>query len=423
MITKNLFSVVMLTLLMLFSFEILIPKTAEAANCGGNNQRPCNIWERIPSCNKGLYEDFRAKKCRVNKKKKLNCGALNQRPCNVWERIPSCNKGLVENLLAHRCVQGSGSVGSDIKRNAEAVLRDSATILSTMGGYLACFDKRLLEQAISKKDAAYAKKLQNSHCVKRMGGIAYSQGYNTLTVGISGGGSFIIGGFLDTGFAFDTKGRRNPTLYQTKAINVGIQAGGGAGVNIGLYKGSNAVDARGSDTQGFSFEAGAGAGGGTGIWYDYNGKLDGISVSAIVGASGKAGSYNRVTTSYYNLSGPTYINCGAKDQRACKVWERVPSCNKGLYEQLPQGICRAKTALRCGGLNQRACKVWERVPSCNRGLYEKFPTGMCRAKAKPKPKPRLQCGARNQRPCKLWERVPSCNHGLKEHIFKGRCLK
>lgn len=202
----------------------------------------------------------------MHKKKKLSCGANNQRPCNVWERIPSCNKGLVENFLAHRCVKGTGSVGGDIKANAKAVLRDSASLLRVLGGYITCFDKRLLKQAVGRKDPAYAKKLQNSNCVKRMSAVAYSEGYNTLTVGISGGGAFIIGGFVDSGFAFDTKGAREPTFYQTKAITAGLQVGGGVGVNLGMYKGLNKVDARGSDTQGFTFEAGAGVGGGTGVW-------------------------------------------------------------------------------------------------------------------------------------------------------------
>ncbi|PHS79089.1 MAG: hypothetical protein COB59_03760 [Rhodospirillaceae bacterium] len=31
--------------------------------CGGNGERPCMFWEQIPSCNKGLGEDFVANKC------------------------------------------------------------------------------------------------------------------------------------------------------------------------------------------------------------------------------------------------------------------------------------------------------------------------------------------------------------------------
>lgn len=61
-------------------------------------------------------------------------------------------------------------------------------------------------------------------------------------------------------------------------------------------------------------------------------------------------------------------NCGRAGQRPCRVWERIPSCNKGLVENFARDICVAKTP--CGGLNQRACKIYERIPSCNNGLAE-----------------------------------------------------
>jgi len=32
-------------------------------HCGAEGQRPCRIWERIPSCNKGLKEDFSRDMC------------------------------------------------------------------------------------------------------------------------------------------------------------------------------------------------------------------------------------------------------------------------------------------------------------------------------------------------------------------------
>jgi uncharacterized membrane protein len=32
-------------------------------NCGAEGQRPCKLWERIPSCDKGLREDFRLSMC------------------------------------------------------------------------------------------------------------------------------------------------------------------------------------------------------------------------------------------------------------------------------------------------------------------------------------------------------------------------
>ena len=121
------------------------------------------------------------------------------------------------------------------------------------------------------------------------------------------------------------------------------------------------------------------------------------------------------------LISPAYAaTCGAANQRPCKVWERIPSCNKGLKEDFKKNRCvrpRKPRPPRCGALNQRPCKVWERVPSCNRGLVENFKRGRCE-----RPK-RLNCGAQNQRPCKVWERVPSCNKGLVENFARGRCEK
>ena len=40
----------------------LMPQTAEAA-CGAKNQTPCKVWERIPSCDKGLKENFIKHQC------------------------------------------------------------------------------------------------------------------------------------------------------------------------------------------------------------------------------------------------------------------------------------------------------------------------------------------------------------------------
>ncbi len=112
--------------------------------------------------------------------------------------------------------------------------------------------------------------------------------------------------------------------------------------------------------------------------------------------------------------------CGANNQRPCKIWERIPSCNKGLYEDFKKGRCLAKTVpgRDCGRKNQRPCKVWERIPSCNKDLVEDFKKGRCVAKAVPG----RDCGRANQRPCTILERIPSCNTNLKEDFGKGICV-
>lgn len=123
----------------------------------------------------------------------------------------------------------------------------------------------------------------------------------------------------------------------------------------------------------------------------------------------------------FGSSSPTEAaSCGAKNQRPCKIWERIPSCNSELYEDFKKGLCLSKAVpgRDCGRKNQRACKVWERIPSCNSGLVEDLTKGICFAKAVPG----KDCGNANQRPCKVWERIPSCNVNLKEDFAKGICV-
>jgi hypothetical protein len=57
--------------------------------------------------------------------------------------------------------------------------------------------------------------------------------------------------------------------------------------------------------------------------------------------------------------------CGAAGQRACTVFERIPSCDKNLVEK--SGKCKHPA---CGRTGERACLVSERIPSCDDDLVE-----------------------------------------------------
>ena len=77
--------------------------TAQAqAPCGGEGQRPCTIFERVPSCNSGMKEDFGQGKC---VKMATPCGAAGQRPCLIVERVLSCDPGSYEDLGQNLCVK------------------------------------------------------------------------------------------------------------------------------------------------------------------------------------------------------------------------------------------------------------------------------------------------------------------------------
>jgi hypothetical protein len=114
-------------------------------------------------------------------------------------------------------------------------------------------------------------------------------------------------------------------------------------------------------------------------------------------------------------SGDAQARCGAENQVPCKVWERVPSCDKGLVEHFGKNRClRPAARTPCGADGQRPCTVVERIPSCDTNLVEDFGKNRC---------VRPGCGRLNGAPCKVWERVPSCDRGLAEDFLQGRCVQ
>lgn len=87
---------------------LAFPGSAAQAQCGGVNGTPCKVWERVPSCNSGLVEDFGKGKCvkpaAPAPAAKPACGGVDQRPCTVLERIPSCDKALYEDFGRGKCL-------------------------------------------------------------------------------------------------------------------------------------------------------------------------------------------------------------------------------------------------------------------------------------------------------------------------------
>ena len=58
---KNNWTQALFPIWLITAFAVLflsVPSPAYAAKCGGVNQRPCTVFERIPSCNMGLRESL-----------------------------------------------------------------------------------------------------------------------------------------------------------------------------------------------------------------------------------------------------------------------------------------------------------------------------------------------------------------------------
>ncbi len=72
----------------------LLPSTAGAQRkCGAEGQRPCKIWERIPSCNKGLRENFQLNMC-VGQKTQVDArtGKHIPRDTRKMTEVSFCNR-------------------------------------------------------------------------------------------------------------------------------------------------------------------------------------------------------------------------------------------------------------------------------------------------------------------------------------------
>jgi len=389
-------------------------------NCGKLGQYACKVTIIRPkACDFGLHRDKNTRRCVKNQKqfeKQYNCGKLNQVACKMTIIRPKmCDFGLHTDIKTGRCVRNKVTPATIIS-TAKNVVKESISLVKIMGTGAKCLalnplnkTKDLLsgeqrkpsllkelKQMIEDKDPNAALRIASSECLKQVVSKAADEDYNTVTVGVSSGGSIVaVGGFLDTGFAYDIqalsryyKKQSNtlpvPTVYQTKGGSLGPQLGGGNSLSLGLYKSTNEANPRGSKTQGVTLSAAAVAGVGTGVWFNKGGELDGISLALNGGAEGEA-AYNWLTTSTYNLDKPTQISdCGGNGKPACKKWERFNACDAGLRHRLSTGRCVPKIGnnpprklLNCGANGQRVCTVQEQVPGCNPGLKIDFKIKRC----------------------------------------------
>jgi len=179
------------------------------AACGARNQTPCKVWERIPSCDQGLKEDFGQNKCVA--KGALSCGKLNQRPCLVVERIPSCDKGLVEDFVQNKCQKkGQGSLKqfekftSDFQKSNKKLMQDVKAFTADLKDQYAYVSSKAFKADLSSK--------QFDDILKKTG--------------------------LD---ALVAKLTEDPSVYDKfipRALTIGLVQDGGAGIGYSVEKGA-----------------------------------------------------------------------------------------------------------------------------------------------------------------------------------------
>lgn len=279
--------------------EATAQASAHPQYCGRVGQRPCKVWEHIPSCVPGAIEKPIGKRCVAKPKRKpiiprpeqvAGCGANGEKPCTVNRALPSCEGNLVEDFAIGRCRRNDG----DFVNMAKNTLREVGPVLSTIANSaVQCGVDTVMLNARNAGPAATVARLQQLPCFNALLDSARANGYRTLTIGGGGGAAFGVGAEGENGFAFDTARRRPITTYHTLSLKF-LSIGAGASVTVGLFKKDNR--SFGGDAHGASVGFAAVGGGGAAVWFDYgNDRLQGAN--AIITAGGRADmAYIRNTT-------------------------------------------------------------------------------------------------------------------------------
>ena len=280
---------------------------AYAQSCGGEGQKAC-----FPTkCNGRLVLDFIKGVCIrkdndiVNKvkdgaakagqsakqalKRPNTCGGLGQRPCPP-PHIPSCNGRLVQHFIINKCIQND----ADIVNLAKNTVRESGNLLGfAIRSIGECGLDTLMRSRSSGGQAVVAQRILGSRCLPIILAEAKRAGYQTVTLGASGGGAFGVGFEGENGFAFDVNGTRPAATYHTLGVKF-LSLGAGPAVTVGMYKKPN--NAFGGDAHGATVGFAAVGGSGASAFFNYDtGAVEGVSAFLTSGARAEL-AYVRNTT-------------------------------------------------------------------------------------------------------------------------------
>jgi len=91
---KHLSRLILLAVMFMTAMAFMLLKPAASfaqRKCGAEGQRPCKIWERLPSCNKGLREHFRLNMC-VGARTQVDAYSGKYIPRKTMTTVQLCNK-------------------------------------------------------------------------------------------------------------------------------------------------------------------------------------------------------------------------------------------------------------------------------------------------------------------------------------------
>ena len=299
-------------------------KTVAGVECGNANQRPCKVWERIPSCNANLKEDFARGICVA-----VNCGKENSRPCLITERIPSCDNGLVEDFLQNRCIKSADARRQEIAARKMAEI--ARFILSKLNIAQGVANNPSVRNTLN---SSRPESVGNAVSASAVGQTRMPDGnlLRTMTIGASAGAKVIFGGSAGAGGTIDLTGRLPTYAYGTADYSISLGFGGGAGIDVGFWVcQANKI---GGDSWGVEFGpadiiaaakwlkgvegaklgdmAKPGFDVGVALWFDYDNVFQGFSLTPNLGAGADVGGVVKATTS---VQDDPRVNCDGTPAR------------------------------------------------------------------------------------------------------------
>lgn len=363
----NLLKTIMLAACIALIAPVFSITSAEAAKCGGLNQRACG-WSKAAyrgkplGCPRGQFYHRGTRRCwscpsgfkrtvfpikskkACQKRGKVIAGFTRarlhgavgcRRPAffdpraggqcwtcpsgfrrTVWpvtskkacKAKPACRSGLRKKK--GYCVAGkvkNKKLLNLAKRDKARLKRVIAALAKSLSPLQSAKQIKYIKDLAKRKDARSLQKLIYNH--PRVSVALESlraAGFKTMTVGVSSGLSVGVGGMLETGASLDTYKRNKPYLYQTRGYSGGFSLQAGNTIVLsGYFDPNHKIGNRPSGyfkkwkpSHGFvSSIDGLVAGVGVALWYDYNNRLAGFSVSYSLGSVGvQVWEYNRVET-------------------------------------------------------------------------------------------------------------------------------
>ncbi len=346
------------------------PIRTKQLNCGRLSQRPCKVFERVPSCNKGLVENLAKGRCLKKNAPLRHCGNRKQRPCKVHERIPSCNKGLVEDFAVGKCLRPEEASGKKLEKQfmsfANRFVRENQKLAKTLTSFAESLTRgptaRYFQNGGFKRDvegrrvAQIARRIDLKPLRRQLKQVR-GRLPKTITIGVVTEGGVGIGGSMELGIAFDISSQGGPAvIYRSFGINMGLITGGSASVAVSFImpRPQQMV----GEVKGFSFAAGrsvfqgASVGGSLGFWFaplpsmpanvgfDYR-QLIGVGVAVSIGATVLPVDLRGSSALTQRFNGRKWVadGCGGLGKRPCHLVERVPSCRRGLREDFIKHQC------------------------------------------------------------------------------------